>query len=224
MLSCAPAAAHPGLRPERASVMPYLARLVKEIASRSLDGDELEAVMGDLAEMGASSWRSSVEILGLVVRRQAAHWSHVLPWFAAFGLALPGTLLLQGTSYSISCRYEDLTGAGICAGWSPAGTEQLALLPCLVVLLVLTSWSIGFLTSLISRATLWASAILVAVPCIYCQSKFHGAALFRLSLLLFLPLMVAGARQGLRGTRLRPGATIALTALSSVLTLICNRM
>jgi hypothetical protein len=204
--------------------MSYLTRLAKHMVAQLLERDELEAVMGDLTEMRATPWRSSIEILGLIVRRQAAHWSHGFPWVAAFGLALPGTLLLQGTSYSISCRYQGLTGAGICNGWSPAGGGQLAQLPCLAVLLVLTSWSLGFLTSFISRRTLWASAILVAAPCLYCQAKFHEAAVSRLCLLLFLPLMAAGACQGLRGTRIRPATAIALTAVSTVLTLICNRM
>src|SRR5690348_4729747 len=120
--------------------MPYLAHLIQEMAARLLERNEYEAVMGDLAETGASPWRSSAEILGLIARRQAAHWRHGLPWFAAFGLALPGTLFLQGTSLSITCRYQGLTGGELCAGWSPTGPEQLALLPCLIVLGVLTSW------------------------------------------------------------------------------------
>ena len=205
-------------------VMPYLARSVKEIMARLLEPDEREAVMGDLAEMGASSWRSSVEILGLIVRRQATHWSRWLPWFAAFGLSLPGTLLLQGASFSISCTYQGLTGAELCAGWSPTGREHLALLPCLAVLLSLASWSLGFLTRFVSRPIFWASATLAALPCIYCQLKFHEAAVPRLSLLLFLPPMLAGAHHGLRGAGVKPVIAVALTALSTVSIVVFERV
>src|SRR6266849_1899138 len=50
-------------------------RLV-DISSRILDPSEREAVRGDLVESGETSSQALREVLGLVVRRQAALWTH----------------------------------------------------------------------------------------------------------------------------------------------------
>jgi len=217
MPSCGQVAVPPGLRPEPGGLLvPNLDEAVLDMAARLLERDEREALLGDLAEMHASSWRATLEILGLLLRRQAALWSHWRPWLAALGLSLPGALLLQGTSFSVSCTYQGLTAAGLCAGWGPAGREQLVLLPCLATLLTLGSWSVGFLIGFISRRTFWASAMLAALPCLYCQSKFHELAVPRVSLLLFVPWMIVGARQALRSIRIKPTPAIALAAAAAI--------
>ena len=69
-----------------------------DIVSRLLERDEREAVRGDLVEAGESAWQGLLDVLGLVVRRQAMLWKNWRPWLATFGVALPCTLLLMGFS------------------------------------------------------------------------------------------------------------------------------
>lgn len=66
------------------------------VVSRLLEPEEREAVLGDLAEAGKNTRQALPSVLGLVVRRQAALWKNWRPWLAAFGLALPGSILLMG--------------------------------------------------------------------------------------------------------------------------------
>ena len=49
----------PGLRPEPGGLLvPNLDEAVLDMAARLLERDEREALLGDLAEMHASSWRA----------------------------------------------------------------------------------------------------------------------------------------------------------------------
>ncbi len=77
-----------------------------DAATRLLERDEREAVQGDLAEAGENGWRGLIDVLGLVLRRHANHWRNWRPWLSAFGLALPGSLLLMGFSLSVSRAYQ----------------------------------------------------------------------------------------------------------------------
>jgi hypothetical protein len=207
----------------RNGIMQSLGRSAIDTAARLLERDDREAVLGDLAEMGAGSWRALAEILGLLFWRQAALWSHWQPWCATLALSLPGALLLQGTSFAIGCTYQGLTGATLCAGWSPGDHTQWLLLSCLIGLLTVAAWSLGFLIGFISRRTLWASAAVAALPCLYCQSKFHEMSLPRLSLLLFIPLAVLGAQRGSRSIRIKPAGAIALTTVGTMSLMIFVR-
>jgi hypothetical protein len=74
-------------------------RLIDAVALL-LERDEREAVLGDLVEAGESAWHGLLDVLGLVIRRQAVLWRSWRPWLAAFALALPGSLLLMGFSPS----------------------------------------------------------------------------------------------------------------------------
>ena len=66
-----------------------------DVVSRTLDPAEREAVLGDLAESGVSGHRALREVLGLVVRRQAALWNEWRPWLALAGLVIPFAILLS---------------------------------------------------------------------------------------------------------------------------------
>jgi hypothetical protein len=58
-------------------------------ASQLLEPGERDAVNGDLEEAGESGWRALLDVLGLVVRRQAALWRHF------GGTGVPGLPLLD---------------------------------------------------------------------------------------------------------------------------------
>jgi hypothetical protein len=175
---------------------------------------EREAVLGDLFEIGEDSWRALWEVLGLVLRRQAGLWLNWRPWLAAFGVALPGSLFLMGTSVSISLAWVQLGGGMAAAGQfvSPGA----GILSAQVVLLVAWSWSGGFALGSISRPTLWASAVASGLPCLFCLSRFQHESLSRFCLLLFLVPAISGVRSGLRLTRLHRVAAWAIATIVTV--------
>ncbi|MBZ5521927.1 MAG: hypothetical protein LAP21_06770 [Acidobacteriia bacterium] len=61
-------------------------RLVNR-ASRLLEPNEQDAVQGDFVELELSGPQALGEVLGLLVRRQAAPWKDWRPWLALFGIA-----------------------------------------------------------------------------------------------------------------------------------------
>lgn len=64
------------------------------LASRMLDPDEREIVLGDIAESRTGSHRAVSDILGLAFRRHVAAWGDWQPWLALVYLAVPLGLLL----------------------------------------------------------------------------------------------------------------------------------
>jgi hypothetical protein len=187
-------------------------------AARLLDADEREAVLGDLEEVGETSWRGLIDILGLVARRQAGHWKNWRPWLAAFGLALPCSFALMGFSVSVSRSYLDLIGPTIFNATGITVGHGFFLLLCNLLLLGAWSWTGGFVTGSLSRRTLWVSAALSFLPCLFCLARFRIDSLSRLSLLLFLPPAILGVQRGLRIAEIKLGAAIALTVGITLLT------
>jgi hypothetical protein len=188
-----------------------------EVAAQLLERDEREAVLGDLLETAETAWQDLLDILGLVIRRQASPWKDWRPWLAAFGVALPSSLLLMGVSVSVSCTYQRLTGPKFFDGCAATGQEGFLLLLCHVLLLIAWSWTCGFVVGSVSRRTLWVSAALCLFPCLFCLARFREASLSRLCLFLFLLPAILGVRHGLRSTRIKLGSAFVLAITVTVL-------
>ena len=190
-----------------------------EVAARLLERDEREAVLGDLLETGEDAWRGLLGVLGLVVRRQLSLWKNWRPWLAAFGLALPGSLLLMGTSVCLSATYQRLLGPRL-LDLIPV-TQQDELLPWLSQLLLLIgcSWASGFAVGSVSRRTLWVSIVSSCLPCLFCLARFRVESLSRFCLLLFLAPAIWGVSQGVRVIRIKLGPSIILAVSVTVLML-----
>lgn len=185
-------------------------RLV-ETVSRLLERDERETVRGDLAEAGESAWQGLAAIAGLVIRRQALLWKNWRPWLAAFGLALPSSFLLMGFSLSVSHAYQQFLNTPMRAGFS--------LFVCNVLLLAGWSWTGGFVVGSVSRRTVWVSAVLSFLPCLFCLERFRMESLSRFCLLLFLPPAIWGVWRGLRIARIKPSGAIVLALAVTALTI-----
>lgn len=194
-----------------------LAQWLLQAAARLLERHERDAVLGDLTETGASAWRGLTEVLGLVVRREIALWYDWRPWIAAFGVALPGSLMLMGVSLSVSCTYLRLTGTAVWGVCAPTGHEGFLLLGCQVLLLLAWAWTSGFFVGSVSRQTLWASVAGCLSPCLLCLARFPWSCVSGLCLLLFLPPAILGVRYGLRKMRLKPGAALTLALSATAL-------
>lgn len=67
-----------------------------DVVSRMLGPGEREAVRGDIVESGETAAQALRDLLGLIVRRQAALWKDWRLWLALVGLVAPlGVLLSQ---------------------------------------------------------------------------------------------------------------------------------
>ena len=197
--------------------MTGVGRSLVEVVARLLERDDREVVLGDLAETGATTWQSLTEISGLVVRREAAPWAYWRPWLAAFAVALPSTLLLMGVSLSVSCTYQRLTGPRSFGACAPTGQEDFPLLLCHVLLLLIWSWTGGFVVRSVSRRTFWASAALSLLACVFCLARFREASVSSLCLFLFLPPAILGVQRGLRLIPITPRTAVVVATIVTVL-------
>ena len=194
-------------------------RSLVEMAARLLAAEEREPVLGDLAEAQASAREGVLEIFGLVIRRQAALWCDWRPWLAAFGVALPGTLLLEGVSLSVSCTFQRLSGVAVYGWCSRTGQEGVPLLLCHILLLLAWSWTSGFVVGSLSRRTLWVSAAVALCPCVFCLASFREASVSRLCLLLFAPPAILGICHGLRLIRVKASMAVVTAVIVTALML-----
>jgi hypothetical protein len=193
-------------------------RLV-DLVSRLLPPDEREVVQGDLLEGGESAWQSMLAVLGMVIRREATLWRTWRPWLAAFGLSLPSSFLLMGFSLSVSRAYQQLASGPILHATGIDVRPGFALFLCNVLLLAAWSWTGGFVVGAVSRRTIWVSAALSFVPCLFCLERFRIESLSRLCLLLFLPVALWGAHRGLQMARIKRSSAIVLALAVTALTI-----
>jgi len=192
--------------------------LLVSFVAQLLERDEREAVRGDLVEAGESAWPALVDVLGLVVRRQAGLWKNWRPWLAAFGLALPSTFLLMGYSLSVSQTYQHFIGPTILKTTGLTLGPGFSLLMCNVLLLIGWSWTGGFVVGSLSRRTVWVSAALSCLPSLFCLARFRVESLSRFCLLLFLVPAIWGLWRGLRITRIKLSSALFLAVAVTALT------
>ena len=189
-----------------------------ERISQALEGEEREAVLGDLREAGESACQCLLDVAGLVIRRQTALWKSWRPWLAAFGLALPGSLLLMGLSVSISRTFQQFLDRSLQAAGFSIG-PGFWLFVCQALLLIGWAWTGGLVAGSVSRRTVWATAALSAMPCLFCLARFRIESLSRLCLLLFLPPAIWGVRRGIRSVRIKLKPAIAVAVAVTALTI-----
>lgn len=182
-----------------------------EWLSRGLSAGDRETVLGDLAEAGETGGDALLSVAGLLVRRQLLVWRNWRPWVAAFGLAMPASFLLMGFSVSIAQTYQSVIGGAVAPG--------LTVFLCDVGLLAAWSVTGGFALGTISRRTTWISAGFSLLPCLFCLARFRIDCLTPLCLLLFLPPAIAGLCFGLRTSRIRFGASLAMAIVTTALTI-----
>lgn len=137
--------------------------------SRLLEADERDAVRGDLTESGATGGRALRDVLGLVMRRQAALWIDWRPWLALVGVVAPLGMLLSHVSRWWADRSAIYAFLYV-NNWtwafldSPGARRDLADVSTGVFLGYLTligwSWTSGFVLGSLSRRTLWVTATL----------------------------------------------------------------
>lgn len=145
-------------------------RLV-DLLSRMLNPDERDAVLGDHAESGVSGGQALRDLLGLVVRRQAAVWQEWHSWLALAGVAIPlGTLLTvvsrrtaTGNAiyfwlYANNWTWTYITNAGVRDEFLGHGTGIVISW----IELICWSWTSGLILGYVSRRAAWPNAVLLS--------------------------------------------------------------
>ncbi len=143
-----------------------------ETASRALQPEERNAVLGDFAESGESDSQALLGVLGLVARRQTALWKDWQPWLVLVSLVVPLAWVLSLNSrftadvnavyfwsYLNNWDWSLLKYAGF---WYILRDSFVAVLMQSAVL-VCWSWSAGFLLGSVSRRIMPANGILFCV-------------------------------------------------------------
>jgi hypothetical protein len=185
---------------------------VIDAAARCLSERDADAVLGDLAEHGITGAAALRDVMSLVFRRHAALWRSWQPWAAGFGVALPSALLAMGGSLTL-CR--DVSEA-LVSGHTlvPGGAPMLAGIGLRATLLAVWAWTCGCCVSTLSQRTISASSVLAVLPCVYCLSRYHSTELPFTSLLLLIPVLLAGARRS--NGRVSSRTTFAIARAAAV--------
>ncbi len=143
-----------------------------ELGSRLLEPDERDAVRGDLTESRARGGQALREVLGLVLRRQAAMWLDWQPWLALLGVVVPLGLLLShvsrwwADSHAIYAflYVNNWTSAFLDSPGSRGDLVHYSTrfaLHCLT--LIGWSWTSGYVLGSLSRRTSWVTASLFCI-------------------------------------------------------------
>jgi hypothetical protein len=191
---------------------------VVQIVARLLERGEREAVLGDLLEAQESAWEGLLGVLGLVVRRQTLLWKNWRPWLAGFGVSLPSSFLLMGTSLSVSWSCQRLLCPELLKAACLTKGSGVFLLLYQAALLVGWSWTGGYMVVSVSGRTLWASTLLCYLPCLFCLSRYRVESLPWPCLFLFLLPAIWGVRHRLRGLRIHLAAATVLALGLTLLT------
>jgi outer membrane protein assembly factor BamB len=210
--------------------------------SRMLEPDDRDAVCGDLAESNASGGQALRDLLGLVIRRQAALWKDWQPWLALLGVVGLVGVRLNQISLSLSSDFHIQLRTywkyGVRYEHGLTAFEETMVFLCGALALIVWSWTSGFVLGSLSRRAIWVTGTLYFLVWLYplplaLYFFTRAAGNYRSDLpLLFLTLILhmilrtilfllpslSGVRYGLRKITLTLPQASALAAVVVILT------
>jgi hypothetical protein len=185
--------------------------------SRALQPEEREAVQGDLAELGMSGGQALRELLGLVMRRQAAQWTDWRPWLCLFGLTGLVSVMLTRISLSLiwfsTYQLSFLRTYGTFFRNGLSASEEIAVFACQSLAVILWAWAAGFTLGSLSRRTVWINGAFFYLvsfsfwPVLRLRLPLARGAALNIALILVLQAVLfslpsmLGLRQGVRQDR-----------------------
>jgi hypothetical protein len=129
------------------------------ILARALEPSERYAVLGDIAESGEGILSALRDLLGLVIRRQAALWTHWQPWLALIGIGvIVGASLSRiagGFTGGLFQQWRTYEKYGVHYATGVTPRQDFAFLACLAAGLIVWSWTSGFLLQSLSGRADW---------------------------------------------------------------------
>jgi hypothetical protein len=215
-------------------------RLV-DIVSRLLEPGERDAVRGDLAESGENAGRALGDVLGLVIRRQAALWKGWRPWAAVLGLVgITAAFLSEiafGLDVTVGQQLQTYSHYGVHLDTGLTVGEDIVCMVCLSLALFSWSWLNGFALGSLSGRAIWLTGALFYLVALDFyptrlllsgNATLHNARLASIILQVLLPLSpsrilfslaaIWGVSQGLRRRTLVFRQSLILAAAIVILT------
>jgi hypothetical protein len=133
-----------------------------DLASQALDPEEREAVRGDLSESGTNPGRALRDVLGLVIRRQAAQWTTWRGWLVLIAVVFPGAMMLslfclseaRGSSIYAWMYVNNWTWGYLAPGFRGDLAKYLVATLLEYAVLGCWAWTAGFVVGLVSRRTI----------------------------------------------------------------------
>jgi len=175
------------------------------VLSRFLESGERDAVLGDLTERAAGGMRALIDVLGLVVRRQAALWKTSGPWLALAAVVGPASAMLSLTCFALWRSYDLYFWIGRNYGEiDPTVLQEthLTLLHGIVlmlrgsVVLACLAWTAGFVIGALSHRAVGVTGSLFSA--LMLLGGIHLAMVPRILQTLVLALSLVGMQLGLR--------------------------
>lgn len=135
------------------------------VLSRLLEPVDRECICGDVEELRLSALTAALNIVGLVIRRQLAEWSHSGPWAALLGVVGLAGFFLSGSLAAIETQILVQTRTYIHYGvaYQPGGVstaQQVIYAATAFLALLLCSWACGFVLSSLSGRAFWITSFL----------------------------------------------------------------
>jgi len=129
------------------------------VLARGIEPSERDVVLGDLAESDEGIAAGIRDLLGLIIRRQAALWTSWRPWLVLFGIGCLAGVPLSRIAFRLDVdigqqlmayhRHGVRFETGLTAG------QDLACLLCLAGALLGWSWTCGFVLGSLSGRAAW---------------------------------------------------------------------
>ncbi len=188
-----------------------------ERLSRVLEAGEREAVIGDIAESGATGTQALRDVLGLIVRRNGRVW---LALAALTGQAW-ALLIFVGMplrAFDIWWKYGVRNEDGLSVG------QDLMILTCHCAALICYSWTSSFALTFFSRHKIRINALLLCLVWLFAVSALttpgmplHSTAvLVTLEALLVVIPSLGGMRQAFGIRAIGPSQIALLTSATAI--------
>lgn len=209
--------------------------------SQLLEPADRECACGDLEELRLSAPAAVANILGLVIRRHLAEWSHWGPWAALLGVAgLAGYFLSTSVGRVETVIFLQIgTYLHYGVAYEPGGVsvaQQVTYAATALLSILLWSWGCGFVLASLSGRAFWITSFffycvvrdiwaihLALAGSLVLKHGIWATMLFRLLpiepiLIAFLSALALGIRSARKRT-LQPKVRLCLAAvgLASVL-------
>jgi hypothetical protein len=129
------------------------------VVARALEPGERAVVLGDIAESGEGFVAAACDLLGLIVRRQAAIWADWRPWLALLGVAglagVPLSRIVFGLNAGIGLQLRTYSKYGVWYDTGVTTQQEIVCVLCTAIALMAWSWACGFVLGSLSGRAVW---------------------------------------------------------------------
>jgi len=131
------------------------------VLARALEPSDRHAVLGDIAESGEGIFAALRDLLGLILRRQAALWAHWQPWLALLGIGVVAGVSLSriagGFTGGVFQQWRTYEKYGVHYATGVTPRQDFAFMACLAAGLIVWSWTSGFVLQSLSGRAAWVT-------------------------------------------------------------------